>query len=90
MLLTSAADENELETWRSKFGRCQLPPAKMRPQPQIADALIKLPGVLALMLRMRLKALGFPGAFSISHGRRSRRDIGGDRDGYAPDDGGVA
>ena len=41
MLLTSGADENELEHWRAKFGRCQLPPNKMRAQPTISDALVK-------------------------------------------------
>ncbi|HEU0117779.1 MAG TPA: cytidine deaminase, partial [Alphaproteobacteria bacterium] len=38
----------------------------MRPQPTVADALIKLPGVLALTVRMKLKTAGFLGPLCIT------------------------
>ncbi|MFY9287518.1 MAG: cytidine deaminase [Alphaproteobacteria bacterium] len=66
MLMTSASDENELEHWRNQFGRCQLSNAKMRPQPKLADVLVKLPGILALIIRMRLKAGGWLGPLCIT------------------------
>jgi len=66
MLLMSAGDEVELERWRTQHGRCQLSGAKMRPQPTMAQALSKLPSILALVVKMRLKAGGWLGPVSLT------------------------
>jgi cytidine deaminase len=66
MLLMSAGDEVELDNWRTKYGRCQLLPAKMRRQPTLQEALTELPPLLALILRVHFRASGWLGPLSLS------------------------
>ena len=66
MLLMSAGDESELEKWRTLYGRCQLPPEKMRPKPSMAEAIGKLPNILSLLVKTRLRAGGWLGPMCIS------------------------
>jgi cytidine deaminase len=74
MLLMSAADDAELEGWRTKFGRCQLSPLKMRPQPTMQDVLSGLPSIMALILRVRFRAGGWAGPISLT--KQEVEDIG--------------
>lgn len=74
MLLMSASDEVELEGWRSKYGRCQLSPLKMRPQPTLQEALAGLPTIMSLILRVRLRAGGWAGPLSLT--KEEVADIG--------------
>jgi cytidine deaminase len=61
MLLMSAAEEVELEKWRTKYGGCLMPNSRPRPQPTLADSMTKLPRLAALFIQARLKAGGWLG-----------------------------
>lgn len=74
MLLMSTADEAELGSWRTKFGRCQLAPNKIRPQPKIQDVLDELPSIMALILRVHFRTAGWMGPLSLS--KEEVADIG--------------
>jgi len=65
MLSMSSADEIELETWRTRHGRCRLPENKMRFQPSLDTTLERLPKVMAIILRARLKAGGWLGTLRL-------------------------
>ncbi len=65
MLSMSAGDEAELQSWRTKSGRCQLPTARMRIQPSLETVLERLPSAMSLMLRARQKAGGWLGALRL-------------------------
>lgn len=66
MLLMSDADEGELEAWQTKYGRCQLSPLKMRSQPSLHDVLARLPRIMAIILRVKLRAGGWLGPISLT------------------------
>jgi len=66
MLLMSDSDEAELELWHTKYGRCQLSPLKMRSQPSLHDVLARLPRMMAIILRVKLRAGGWLGPISLS------------------------
>jgi len=66
MLLMTASDEAELENWRKHFGNCQLSAKKMRPQSKMEDVLPRLPNIMSLLIRTRLKAGGWLGPMCLS------------------------
>lgn len=66
MLLMSASDEAEVEGWRSRYGRCQLPAIKMRPQTTMQQALSNMPPIMALILRVHFRAGGWLGPLSLT------------------------
>lgn len=68
MLSLSAADEAELEKWRSRHGRCRLPDERIRPRASLEDVFKKLPRVMALILRARLNARGWLGPLHLEAG----------------------
>ncbi len=65
MLSMSAADETELQAWRTRHGQCRLPKDKMRPKQTLDIALERLPQAMALMLSARLKAGGWLGSLRL-------------------------
>ncbi len=65
MLSMSAADEAELEAWRSRYGRCRLPSEKLRPQTSLETVLERLPPVMSLMLQARMRAGGWLGTMRL-------------------------
>lgn len=68
MLSLSAGDEAELERWRTMAGRCELPEQKRRPFSTAAEAVLRLPRAMSIIVRDKLHAAGALGPVRLNPG----------------------